>query len=138
MIAHVDEHGVVDAMCIGDINSGDMYYFGPDVLPTRKRFGVESPLIADTATNRKLTDTYVSIRNHPEDFPGMIQDIVRRNRGGIFKDISVESGSIGIHLTRLWKGEVGMIILKPTFETPWDSTPIVGMNIAAQIGRNGK
>jgi hypothetical protein len=43
--------------------------------------------------------------------------------------MEVTSGSIGITVARIWKGEVGMIIMKPnSFNTPWDSTPLIGMN----------
>jgi fructose-1,6-bisphosphatase/inositol monophosphatase family enzyme len=126
MIAHVNEYGVVDAMCIGDINTGEMYYFGPDTPPTRKRFGVESRLGEYNAQDKMCG--YASLRDHTENYPDIVQDLVRQPRGGIFEDINIESGSIGLHIARLWKKEIEMIILQPTFETPWDMTPIVGMN----------
>ncbi len=122
MIAHVDEFGLVDAVCIGDINTGELYYFGPDQKPTRKRFGVESTLGLQTSA------TCVSIRKHPEEYPLIIQDLIYKRRGGIYADINIENGSIGIQMARLWKGEVGMIIIEPSFETPWDMTPLVGMH----------
>jgi hypothetical protein len=33
-------------------------------------------------------------------------------------------------LARLWKGEVGAAMIPPGFETPWDSTPIIGISLA--------
>jgi fructose-1,6-bisphosphatase/inositol monophosphatase family enzyme len=102
----------VGTACVGDVNTGELYYFGPDQHPTRKRFGVESLLDTPICqTGDELATMYVSLRKHTEEYPCLVQDLVNKNRGGIFKDISIENGSIGIQFTRLWKGEVGMIIM---------------------------
>lgn len=127
MIAHVDEFGKVDAAVVGDINTGELYFFGPDQVPTRRRFGVKSELTK--LSFKKLKDTYVILRDHPEEYPLLIQDVIRqKSRGGIFKDLSIESGSIGIILAKLWKDEVQMVVIKPGYDTPWDNTPFIGMN----------
>ncbi len=49
-----------------------------------------------------------------------------------FSGAEIMRGSIGIRFARLWKGEVGGIVLRPAFETPWDSCPILG--ISQQMG----
>lgn len=127
MIAHVDEFGNVDAAVVGDVNTGELYFFGPGQVPTRKRFGVESELTKKS--DHKLADVYVILRDHPEKYPLLIQDIIRRTGyGGMFKDINIEAGSIGTILARLWKNEVQLVVLKPGHDTPWDNTPFIGMH----------
>jgi hypothetical protein len=54
----------------------------------------------------------------------VMQELMR----GRFKGIEVESGSIGISMARLWKGEVGAVALLPAMETPWDSAPVIGIS----------
>lgn len=126
MLAHVDR-GNVDAVCLGDINTGEIYQFAPDLPPTRTRFGVQTPLQPNIEA--KLGQLYVLLDNPPDVFPGVLQKMIRKDKGGIFKDMEVTSGSIGITVARIWKGEVGMIVMKPnSFNTPWDSTPLIGMN----------
>lgn len=134
MIAHVDERGIVDAVCVGDVNTGELYFYGPDQEPTRKRFGIPTTLVTNDVLP-VLTKTYVSLRKHTEEFPRLIQDLVRQDRGGIFKDITIECGSIGIQMARLWKGEVGMVVIEPSFDTPWDTTPLIGMDKALGLVR---
>ncbi len=126
MIAHVDEFGNVDAAIVGDVNTRELYFFGPGQLPTRKRFGVESELTKTSL--HELRNVFAILRDHPEGYPLLIQDMVRTTRGGIFKDITVDNGSIGTTLARLWKDEVQLVFLKPGFDTPWDNTPFIGIH----------
>ncbi|MCA9364772.1 MAG: hypothetical protein KC736_02680 [Candidatus Moranbacteria bacterium] len=42
--------------------------------------------------------------------------------------MSIDGGSIGIWAARLWKREVACLILPPSWETPWDSTPVIGIS----------
>jgi len=125
MLAHADGDDI-DAICIGDVNTGEIYQFGPDHVPTRTRFGQTTAL--QTAWVKPLTGQYVLLNHPADDFPENIQKIIRAKNGGVFKDMEVTSGSIGIIAARIWKQEVGMIVLHPSFNTPWDATPILGMN----------
>ncbi len=68
-----------------------------------------------------------------DEFPRNVQVLVRGKRGGIFKDMEVASGSIGIVAARIWKQEVAMVILDAGFDTPWDNAPIIGMNRQLRI-----
>jgi fructose-1,6-bisphosphatase/inositol monophosphatase family enzyme len=130
MLAHVAE-GKVDAVCIGDINTGEIYQFAPDVPPTRTRFGVKTPLQPNVVDD--LGKLYVVLKDHPENFPIIVQNMIRKEKGGLFKDIEVTSGSIGLLVARLWKGEIGMIFTRPEHDTPWDTTPLIGMNMVLGI-----
>lgn len=114
MLAHVVT-GKVDAVCIGDVNTGEIYQFAPDIPPTRTRFGVKAPLQPNVGDD--LGKLYVVLKDHPEDFPVVVQKMIRKQKGGLFKDIEVTSGSIGLVTARLWKGEVGMLIMRPGHDT---------------------
>lgn len=132
MIAHVNKDNVVDAVCIGDINTGEIYGFGEGNEPSRTRFGVNSMM--KTHSNIPLTKKYVLLKDHTEDFPEVWQKLFRAKNGGIFKDIEISSGSIGLLVARLWKNEVSMFVLRPDgFDTPWDNTPLIGMNKVMNI-----
>ncbi len=125
MFAHAHKD-IVDAVCIGDVNTSEIYQFAPDLSPTRTRFGFTSFL--GTTWDKPLTAQYVILRNPVDEFPRNVQQMVRAKRGGIFKDMEVGSGSIGITVARLWKQEVAMVILDTGYNTPWDTTPLIGMN----------
>ena len=45
-----------------------------------------------------------------------------------FSDVVAERGSIGLTFARLWKQEVAAVLLLPSYETPWDSAPILGIS----------
>ena len=32
-------------------------------------------------------------------------------------------------MARLWKDEIGAVLIPPGFETPWDSSPIIGISL---------
>jgi fructose-1,6-bisphosphatase/inositol monophosphatase family enzyme len=131
MLAHVTG-GKADAVCIGDINTGEIYQYAPGMPPTRTRFGVKSPLQPNITED--LGKLYVLLDNPPDNFPLVLQKMIRKEKGGVFKDMEVTSGSVGITVARIWKGEVGMIIMRPnSFDTPWDTTPLVGMNAVLGI-----
>jgi hypothetical protein len=130
MIAHVAAHGAIDAVCVGDVNTGELYFFGPDQVPTRRRYGVASEL---KKKGLGIYNRYALLRDHPEKLPLILQDLILTEKGGLFKDVDIESGSIGIQMARLWKDEVALLILLPSFETPWDTTPCIGMNKALDI-----
>lgn len=127
----------VIAACIGDANTRELFYFRPqsshvhwilpDVPPQRL-----DERIAGTE-NRSLREQYVLLRDSPLEYPEGLQPMLRPQcDGGLFRGIHVEGGSIGLTFTRLWKGEVGAIILKPGRNTPWDLAPILG--ISQQLG----
>lgn len=125
MFAHADGNNI-DGVCIGDVNTGEIYQFAPGHAPTRTRFGQTTPLPTEWTT--PLNQKYVLLNSPADDFPKNIQHMIRAKHGGVFKDMEVTSGSIGIIVARLWKQEVAMVVLGPSYNTPWDSTPIIGMN----------
>jgi len=117
---------VVVLTVIGDTNSGDMYSYNSQGSAKRIRFGkFAQPLTAHTGN---LIEKYISIRSNPFEIPNTLQDMIT-GPTKLFKSFEVESGSIGIFFARLWKGEVGALLLDPNFITPWDESPIAGLSM---------
>lgn len=127
MIAHVNESDVVDAVCIGDINTGEIYGFGPGYKPTRTRFGIDT--LMKVNTDIPLNERYVVLKDKIDKFPKTLKKTFDQ-----FKDMEILSGSIGLLVARLWKSEVGVLVFRAGgFDTPWDNTPLIGMNKALGI-----
>ncbi len=128
--------GFLVAACVGDVMTGEIYYFRPgsnkvhrfswnDSLHTRLSIDATKPLAGQ----------YVLLGDDPRNMSSMVEEITNPNRSGkapVFKNIEVMGGSIGVRFARLWKGEVGAIILPPGRCTPWDWCPIAG--ISAKLG----
>ncbi len=130
MIALVVNSKVVSAY-IGDTNTGEMYGFRPGSRKMHRIIGDGIPhqqLVINP--NKTLLEQYVLLRDSPYEYSPLVQEMVVPPRmAGMFKNMEVNGGSIGITFTRLWKGECGAAILQPTKNTPWDATPIVGISL---------
>jgi len=126
MIALVEGDDVLSAY-IGDINTDEMYGYRPSSnsvyritrLDTFERLGYSDP--------GDLAKTYILLRDREGMHSALSQQLVSS-----FKSCEVGGGSIGIWMARLWKREVTAALMLPSPETPWDSTPIVG--ISRQLG----
>lgn len=119
MIALVRNSETIAAV-IGDPNTDELYTFGENDPGTRHRFGVQTRLVPNLAP---LATQYVLLKDAAHKHPPFLHPALS---GELFKDMEIVSGSIGILMTRLWKGEVGGVILRPVPATPWDQTPIIG------------
>lgn len=134
MIALVQD-GVVASACVGDVMTGELYYFRPGSDKVH-RFCLRD-LVREVLTieSRPLAGQYVLLGDDPRLMSEKIEQITRPNRGShppVFKDIEIMGGSIGVKMARLWKGEVAAMILKAGKCTPWDWCPIAG--ISAKLG----
>jgi fructose-1,6-bisphosphatase/inositol monophosphatase family enzyme len=123
-------NGRVICASVGDANTGEIFYYRPD-SPTVHRlieFGKAKDLRIDP--RRKLDGQYVLLRDGPGEYSPFVQRLVRSRKhdGGYFKGLETANGSIGLSFSRLWKGEVGAKVLRPGKQTPWDTSPILGMN----------
>ncbi len=130
MIAIIYDDEVMGVI-IGDVNTGEIYSYCDidrrgDV--SRTRFGGQvsklTPNIAEP-----LRAQYVAMRESERHQPKIVREMIQHpNTGGLFKDCEAGGGSIGLHFARLWKGEIGALILSPGHTTPWDDTPCLGIN----------
>lgn len=121
----------VIAVAIGDIMTGEIYYFRPEsdrVHRIHSLFDKAEELLPVLEEN-DLSRTYLlareDIRTHSSFFQQMTNPL---NPEKSFKGIQIESGSIGTMFARLWKGEIGGILLPAGQTTPWDFNPIWGIS----------
>ncbi len=126
MLAMVEGKEVVAAL-IGDVNTTDIYGFTPeDEKPFRIRFGVETPM---EIKPKSLTEQYAVLHSSLDSHPEKVQRVVQSHKNdGCFRNFEVMGSSVGTLCARLWTGEVGAIVLDAPYETPWDTTPIIGIN----------
>ncbi|HSI20955.1 MAG TPA: inositol monophosphatase family protein [Verrucomicrobiae bacterium] len=120
--------GEVIASYIGDINTKEMYGYRPESRWVYRisQFTDNQPL---EIVQKPLASLIVSLRDEPGAFSEDISRHLSSKRyGGLFSHMEVSGGSIGIHMARLWKGEVGAILLRPGSQNPWDYAPITGIN----------
>lgn len=119
----VDDHVV--AAYVADVNTSEIYGYRPgsDRVWRISSFDTAKEL----AYERKnpLRASYALLRDPAEKYSKTTQLLLKNGR---FENHLVDGGSIGIWLARLWKGEVAAAIIPPGRETPWDSTPIIGIS----------
>ncbi len=119
--------GAVVAACIGDICTGERYSYGPDDGGAWRIDSSGSRMALGLYPARPLSEHLVLLGQRPELYSKATQHMIGlRANGGLFKYMEIDKGSIGIRMARLWKGEVGAVVLKARHETPWDDTPLVG------------
>lgn len=129
MIALV--HGTeVIAVCIGDIMTGEMFYYRPESHTAHRLGRTNTPEeLPIPDPNSSLMERYALLRDRETVYHPVIQKIVSDPKnGGLMKDITMVDGSIGTSMARLWKGEVGIAVLKAGYQTPWDWAPVVGIS----------
>lgn len=128
MIALV-HNGKVIASCIGDAMTKEIYYYRPDGSQTHRltSIGMSEPL--SPKTDMPLSKQYALIRVRPEAHSIFLHRLLATpDAGGLCKDFQTADGSVGLSMARLWKGEVGLAIQPAVKTTPWDVTPVNGLN----------
>lgn len=127
MIALI-HNGVVIAAAIGDIMTGEVFYHRPGST-TVHRLARDHQVVDLLPNNKPLGDQYLLARENPLHLtPGLTALCVsnKQDKRGLFRDLEVSGGSIGCMYARLWKQEVGAILLQMSKSTPWDLMPLIG------------
>jgi fructose-1,6-bisphosphatase/inositol monophosphatase family enzyme len=124
MIALVID-GQVSAAYVADTNTMEIYGFRPgsDKVHRITEFNIAQQLLRQKGV--PLSEGYVLLRDPERVYSHATQKLLDDLH---FKSHLIEGASIGIWLARLWKGEVAAAIMAPGYETPWDSTPIIGIS----------
>ncbi len=115
--------GIVLSAYVGDINTEEIYGYRPGSekvhritrLDTYERLGQEDP--------KPIIERHALLRNPADQYSPLTRATLRK-----FKNHEVTGSSIGIWLAQLWKGEIGAAFMEPGTDTPWDSTPIIGIS----------
>jgi len=131
MVAMISENEV-HAAYIGDVTTREIYGYRPGSAKVHRisRFSSGHQLQIDA--ERTLSQQYLLLHDDPASFPPHAQTLFLNPARRLFKSYEVTRGSIGVEFSRLWKGEVGGILVHPGNVTPWDFAPILG--ISARLG----
>lgn len=126
MIALVCD-GVVQGACVGDVMTQEVYVTRPGTGGAHRisEFGFAEELRVNLT--RPLSAQWLLLRDRIRRHSEVVQALADDERG-LFASVETSSGSIGIAMARLWKGEIGAIVLGPIpLATPWDIYPIVAL-----------
>lgn len=121
------EDGQVLAAYVGDVMTQEIYGYRPE---TDKVHRISEYEVGEAIAvqERPLIQGVLLSRDAPWKFAWAVDRLARDH----FKDIDIEGGSIGISFARLWKQEVSALLMGAAWETPWDSSPVIG--ICRQLG----
>jgi fructose-1,6-bisphosphatase/inositol monophosphatase family enzyme len=125
MVALVEGGNVISAF-IGDTNTEEMYGYRPNSSKVHRITRLDD---FETLQYGDVTDVYkgnIMLRDPVDRYshPSSIQALVSK-----FKNYEVMGSSIGTWMARLWKREVCAVAIPAGWETPWDSTPIIGISL---------
>lgn len=127
MISLVRDGQVIGAY-VGDVMTHEIYGFRPgsDSVWRTTEYNASVRLVPNPTPLRRSD---VSLRNEPASYSEAMRKVAcGRQYGGAFRGMQVAGGSIGIDVARLWKGEIGALVLEPFFNTPWDYCPVMGIS----------
>ena len=120
-------NGEVIGAYIGDVMTHEIYGFRPG-SDSVHRITDYNATVHLKPVGVELERSYVSLRNEPDRFDEDVRHVARGTEyGGLFRSMEVSGGSIGVDVARLWKGEIGAIVLEPYSNTPWDYCPVIGI-----------
>ncbi len=124
MVALV-HNGVVVSAYVGDINANEVYGYRPGSSKVHRISNLDTS--EDMQPGKKLQsrgEIQCLLREPVDKHDTFTEELVR-----CCKNHEVMGSSIGTWMARLWKEEVSMAVLDPGWETPWDSTPVVGISL---------
>ena len=136
--AHLDKYL---AAYIGDVMAQEIYGFRPGSSKVHRLMRNECKDTLSIDPLRTLAEQWVLLRDLPESLrerpsrwalSGFIDGERYSSNKRLFRGVSIADGSIGTMFARLWKGEVGAIMLPTGPQTPWDICPCIA--ISEQLG----
>jgi fructose-1,6-bisphosphatase/inositol monophosphatase family enzyme len=128
MISLVRDRTVIAAY-VGDVMTREIYGYRPESQKTYRINNFDRAFQLQINPKLRLRNQFALLRTSPHKHSLPIRRLVGSPRKpGLFRDIEITGGSIGVSMARLWKGEVGAAILQKGHQTPWDLAPIVGIS----------
>lgn len=122
MVAMVHRGAVVSAY-VGDVNTEEVYGYRPGSRKVHRITCLDTAEVLSLEVGKLLKESIALLREPADTYSPEARELLKR-----FKSHEVMSGSIGTWMARLWKGEVAAAFLPPGWETPWDSTPVIGIS----------
>jgi fructose-1,6-bisphosphatase/inositol monophosphatase family enzyme len=112
---------------VGNVNTGEIFGYRPESNKVHRiKRGGKSTLLSRRA-NQPLYQGYVLLRDPLQSkkygSPRLVEDSI-----SAFSGLNIIGSSIGVWFTRLWTQEVQALIMPPGIETPWDSSPVIGIS----------
>lgn len=120
--------GKIIEVFIGDVMTHEIYEYDEnnEVIRVRDyKYNNAKKLSVDI--EKTLSKQYVQLREAPDMYSKVIQELLK-TKNKFFKGLEITGGSIGLMFSRLWKGEVGTLILLPGKQAPWDLNPVIGFS----------
>lgn len=128
MIALVRGDEVI-ATYIGNVMTQEVYFYAPEAEGALRIGPANEQQSLKPQVERPLSKQYALIRDRPEVHSTLVRRMLEMPaNGGLCKSYQTADGSIGLSMARLWNGEVGIAIQPEATMTPWDATPVIGMN----------
>ncbi|MGI9118087.1 MAG: inositol monophosphatase family protein [Minisyncoccia bacterium] len=119
-------NGTAEATCIGDVMTEEFYINRPgseNVYRVSENEVYEKLSIDESKT---LRNQHLALRTDPRKYSKIVQNMTDpQKEDRLFKEIQTSVGSIGTMFARLWKSEIGGIVIQPSTQTPWDMTPLI-------------
>ncbi len=121
--------GRVLAACVGDVMTQEVYAVRPwgDRVHRISEFGIAETLRIDE--ERSLAGQRMLLRTDPRRYSPALRCLIGRKHG-IMQGYETTTGSVGIGMARVWKGEIGGAVIRAGLGTPWDMLPLIGLSRA--------
>ncbi|QED29071.1 inositol monophosphatase family protein [Microvenator marinus] len=127
MVALISEHEV-HAAYVGDVTTREIYGYRPGSPKVHRISQYSSGVELTVDPQRLLKRQYLLLHDDPASFSTESQRLFLTPASRLFSSYEITRGSVGIEFSRLWKGEVGGILIRPGNITPWDFAPIIGIS----------
>lgn len=128
MIGLVCDDKVIAAF-VGDVNTQEIYGFTPNSEGVYHLTGSSQipEIELEISESKSLVKQNILTGSEIDRFPEPFHCFFKR-QDRIFKGMRILSGSIGVLMAKLWKGEFGAYLLEGSPVTPWDLVPVLGIS----------
>lgn len=126
MVAMLRGDEVISAY-VGDVMTREIYGYRPESTRVHRISQYNIGTTLEGPTSRPLSSRYLLLRDEPAAFTPFAQRLFFDPDDRIVRSYEITSGSVGIQFSRLWKDEIGGILISPARMTPWDFNPVFGI-----------
>lgn len=123
---------------VGDVMTGEIYAAHPGEWGAWLYEPGETLAAISKRSSAPLSEQYALLRKSPGRYSLVTRQAASADLvggAGLFRDFLVDTGSIGLHFARLWKGEIGGFFIEDSTVTPWDQTPCYAISKRLEIAQ---
>ena len=133
MVSLLRDEEIISAY-VGDVMTRELYGFRPQSNNVHRisQYNIGRKLQIDP--DRPLSNQVLLVSDPPRTFSERVRRVLLPEILGSesthrpFRSFEITSGSIGIEFSRLWKSEVGGLVVRQGPMTPWDFCPVFGIS----------